>query len=71
MITRTDRPQAMIDLARGALAALPYDRPELWPEIGQLEGSAYTAIDREHYREIIELRKAELAQRRSGTGRPQ
>lgn len=68
-IARTDRPQALIDLVRGAIAALPYDEPELWPEIGQLDGSAYTAVDRRHYQEVIDLRREELAQRRGG-GRP-
>lgn len=66
---RTDRPQAMIDAVRGAMAALPYDEPELWPEIGQLDGSAFSAVTRDHYKDIIELRRAELAQRRGG-GRP-
>lgn len=69
LITRTDRPQALIDLVRGAMGALPYDEPELWPEIGQLDGSAYTAVDRRHYQEIIDLRRDELAHRRGG-GRP-
>jgi len=69
LIARTDRPQALIDLVRGAMAALPYDEPELWPEIGQLDGSAFTAVDRRHYQEIIDLRREELAQRRGG-GRP-
>ncbi|MFN9926726.1 MAG: phosphate/phosphite/phosphonate ABC transporter substrate-binding protein [Phenylobacterium sp.] len=68
-IARTDRPQALIDLVRGAMGALPYDEPELWPEIGQLDGSAYTAVDRRHYEEIIELRREELASRRGGEAR--
>lgn len=68
-MVRTDRPQGMIDAVRGALGALPYDEPELWPEIGQLDGSALTAVGREHYKDIVELRRAELAQRRAGAGR--
>jgi phosphonate transport system substrate-binding protein len=68
-IARTDRPQALIDLVRGAMAALPYDEPELWPEIDQLDGAVYTAVDRRHYQEIIDLRRDELIQRRGG-GRP-
>jgi phosphonate transport system substrate-binding protein len=72
LAARTDRPQAMIDAVRGALAALPYDEPELWPDIGQLDGGAYTAVDKRHYQQIIDLRKAELAHRRgAGGGRPQ
>ena len=69
-VVRTDRPQPMIDLVRGAMAALPYDEPELWPETGQLDGSAYTAVTRDHYKDIIALRAADLAQRRGQGGRP-
>lgn len=68
-VVRTDRPQAMIDAVRGALAALAYDEPDLWVEIGQLDGSTLTAVNRDHYKEIIDLRRSELAQHRSG-GRP-
>lgn len=67
---RTDRPQAMIDLIRGAMASLPYDDPELWTEIGQLDGSAYISVTRDHYKDIIALRAADIAQRRREGGRP-
>ena len=70
VIVRTDRPRAMIDLARGALAAIAYDEPELWTEIGQLDGSAYTSVTRDHYKDIIDLRAAGIAQRRAAGGRP-
>lgn len=70
VVVRTDRPQAMIDLTRGALASLPYDDPELWTEIGQLDGSAYTSVTRDHYKDIIALRAADIAKRRDGGGRP-
>lgn len=69
-VVRTDRPQPMIDLVRGAMAALPYDEPDLWPELGQLDGSAYTSVTRDHYKDIIALRAADLAQRRGQGGRP-
>lgn len=69
LIARTDRPQALIDLVRGAMGALPYDDPQLWPEIGQLDGAVFTAVDRQHYKEIIDLRREELASRRGGGGR--
>lgn len=68
-VVRTDRPQPMIDLIRGAMAALPYDEPELWPEIGQIDGSAYTAVTRDHYKDIIDLRAESLAERRGRGGR--
>lgn len=67
LAARTDRPQALIDTVRGAMAALTYDEPDLWTDIGQLDGSAYTAVNRDHYKEIIELRREELAQRRRGS----
>ncbi|MDX9998110.1 MAG: phosphate/phosphite/phosphonate ABC transporter substrate-binding protein [Phenylobacterium sp.] len=64
IVTRTDRPQAFIDTVRGAMAALPYDDPEMWTQIGQADGSTYTAVDRSHYADIIALRDGDLAQRR-------
>lgn len=66
IVVRTDRPQADIDLVRGAMAALAYDQPDIWSEIGQPEGSAFTAIDRGHYAEVITLRNADIAERRKG-----
>lgn len=66
IVVRTDRPQADIDLIRGAMAALAYDQPQIWSDVGQPEGSAYTAIDRRHYAEVIALRNADIAERRSG-----
>ena len=66
IVVRTDRPQAQIDIIRGAMAALAYDQPDLWTDIGQPAGSAYTAIDRRHYEEVIALRKADIAERRKG-----
>jgi len=67
IVTRTDRPQAFIDIVRGAMAALPYDRPDLWRGIGQPDGSAFAAVDRSFYAEVIRLRAADIAQRRGGS----
>lgn len=69
IVVRTDRPQAFIDVARGAIAALPYDDPDLWRDTGQADGSAMTAVNRTHYADIIALRKADIAERRTGEGR--
>ena len=66
IVTRTDRPQAMIDVVRGAMAALPYDDPDLWRATGQPDGSAYAAVDRSFYAEVIKLRAADIAHRRGG-----
>lgn len=68
IVVRTDRPQAFIDLARGALAAMPYDDPQLWVDTGQADGGALTAVNRSHYADIIKLRAADIAQRRAGEG---
>ncbi len=69
IVTRTDRPQAFIDIVRGAMAALPYDRPDLWRGIGQPDGSAFAAVDRGFYAEVVRLRAADIAQRRGGSAR--
>ena len=69
-VVRTDRPQPLIDVVRGAMGAMPYDEPELWVDIGQLDGSAYTSVTRDHYKDIIALRAADIAQRRGQGGRP-
>lgn len=66
IVVRTDRPQAFIDAVRGAMAALPYDDPETFSDLGQPEGSAFTAISREHYAKIIQLRAEDIARRRRG-----
>jgi len=62
--TRTDRPQWFIDQVRGAAAALPYDDPGAWNDIGQLSGSTYAAVERDFYSSIIKLRADDIAQRR-------
>jgi phosphonate transport system substrate-binding protein len=64
LVVRTDRPQWFIDTVRGAAAALPFDDPATWKEIGQLDGSSYVAADRSHYAEIIKLRAEDIARHR-------
>ncbi len=64
LVVRTDRPQSFIDTVRGAAAALPFDDPQTWSDIGQLDGSTYTAVDRSHYATIIKLRADDIAHRR-------
>jgi phosphonate transport system substrate-binding protein len=69
VVVRADRPQAFIDLMRGAMAALPYDEPQTWVGGGQADGTTVTSVDREHYREVIELRHEELLRRRTGASK--
>ena len=66
VVVRADRPQPFIDIVRGAMAAVAYDDPELWRDIGQPDGAAYAAVDRGVFSEIIKLRAEDIAARRSG-----
>ncbi len=66
VVVRADRPQAFVDLMRGAMAALPYDEPQIWVGGGQADGTTLTGVNREHYREVIDLRTDELRRRRMG-----
>ncbi|WP_300573822.1 phosphate/phosphite/phosphonate ABC transporter substrate-binding protein [Phenylobacterium sp.] len=66
VVVRTDRPQPFIDAVRGAMAALPYDDPDVWRDIGQPDGATFTAVTRDHYAQIIKLRAEDIAARRSG-----
>lgn len=67
LVMRTDRPQALKDLIRGAMAAMAYDQPEIWADIAQLQGSTLVAVDRRAYLDIIAMRKADIAERRGLT----
>lgn len=64
VMVRTDRPAALIDAIRGALAALPYDEPDVWVEIGQTPGAQFSAVDHAFYEGVIRLRAEEIAARR-------
>lgn len=68
VVVRSDRPQAFVDLMRGALAAMPYDDPKAWVGGGQTDGTSMTSVTREHYQEVIDLRHEELVRRRTGSG---
>jgi phosphonate transport system substrate-binding protein len=61
---RADRPQSFIDAVRGAAAALPYDDPKTWDDVGQINGSTFAAVDRSFYAPIIKLRAEDIAHRR-------
>lgn len=69
-VMRTDRPQALQDLVRGAMAALPYDDPEVLPATVQLPGTTYAAVsgDDPMFQEIFRLRKEAVADQRAGAG---
>jgi phosphonate transport system substrate-binding protein len=64
LAVRSDRPQWFIDQVRGAAAALPYDDPQTWSDIGQMDGSTYAAVNRDFYAAIIKLRADDIARHR-------
>ncbi|HSZ50490.1 MAG TPA: phosphate/phosphite/phosphonate ABC transporter substrate-binding protein [Caulobacteraceae bacterium] len=64
VVVRTDRPQSFIDTVRGAIAAMPFDDPKTFGQIGQTDGTTYAAVDRSFYENIIKLRADDIAHRR-------
>jgi phosphonate transport system substrate-binding protein len=64
LAVRTDRPHWFIDQVRGAVAAMAYDDPKGWHDIGSSDGSTYAAVDRSFYASIIKLRAEDLARHR-------
>ena len=66
IVMRADRPAGITDAIRGAIAALPYDEPDTWIEIGQTPGSVPAAVNHEVYAGVVKMREDEIAQRRNG-----
>jgi len=66
IVVRSELPQEFRDIVAGAMAALPYDEPELWAQTKQSAGWDLIPTSRENYRDIIEMRNVEIATRRSG-----
>jgi len=64
IIVRTDRPQAFVDLLRGAYAMIPYDHPDVLAQMGIPDGSDYAAVNHDTYKDIIALRQEDIDQRR-------
>jgi phosphonate transport system substrate-binding protein len=67
MVIRTDRPKPFVDVVRGALAILPYEKPEIWGQMGQKAGGTFAPVNRATFEDIIAIRASDIAQRR---GRP-
>jgi len=65
-VIRTDRPKPFIDIMRGALAMLPYEKPEVWEQMGQVAGGTFVPVNEATYAGVVALRNADIAQRRSG-----
>lgn len=67
MVIRTDRPRAFDDAMRGALAILPYERPDVWEQMNQTAGSTLAPVSRATYASVIAIRNEDIA-RRKGQG---
>lgn len=65
-VIRADRPQPLKDILRGALAAMPYDDPDVWADIGLGDGSDMQPMQVSDYAEVIAIRNAEVQSRRAG-----
>ncbi|CAN1512471.1 PhnD ABC-type phosphate/phosphonate transport system, periplasmic component [Caulobacteraceae bacterium] len=70
-VIRTDRPQAFQDITRGAMAALAYEDPQLWVDIGLLEGSDMQPMTPADYQTVVDMRRAEIAERRAAPAQKQ
>lgn len=67
-VMRTDRPKAFVDATRGALAMLPYEKPDVWREMGQAPGNDFAPASRRNYEDVIAIRADDIASRRAGEG---
>lgn len=67
-VIRTDRPKPFVDVMRGTLAILPYEKPQVWEEISQTAGSTFAPVNRDFFKEVIDIRSEEIHLRRSGQG---
>jgi hypothetical protein len=47
------------------MAALAYEDPQLWVDIGLLEGSDMQPMTPADYQAVVEMRRAEIAERRA------
>ena len=63
-VIRSDLPQELRDLVKGAIAAMPYDAPEAHSGMARLPGSDYRAVNREFFDSIIAMREEEIKVRR-------
>lgn len=63
-VMRSDLPQELQDIVRGAIASLPYDSPEAQAEMGRLPGSDYRPVDASFFDLILEMRTTEIRRHR-------
>lgn len=65
VLIRADRPQEFKDLIRGALASIPYEDPQTAVEIGRIPGNDYKPVNRDNYKDLFDMRHAEIAEHRT------
>ncbi|MEL6829149.1 MAG: phosphate/phosphite/phosphonate ABC transporter substrate-binding protein [Pseudomonadota bacterium] len=63
-VMRSELPQELQDIIRGAIASLPYDSPGAQVEMGRLPGSDYRAVDKDFFELIIRMRDTEIKRHR-------
>lgn len=67
-VIRTDRPKGFVDAMRGALAILPYERPDVWEQMNQTAGSTLAPVNRATYANVIEIRNHDIGRRKGAGG---
>jgi phosphonate transport system substrate-binding protein len=65
-VIRTDRPKPFVDVMRGTLAMLPYEKPKVWEDMSQTAGSTFAPVDRHLYKDIIDIHNDEIRSSRAG-----
>jgi phosphonate transport system substrate-binding protein len=68
-VIRTDRPKPFVDVMRGTLAILPYEKPKVWEETTQTAGSTFAPVNRDFYKDVIAIRQDEIQSRRGGAAK--
>lgn len=64
-VMRTDLPPELRDLIKGALAAMPYEAPEAHTGMARLPGNDYKAVNRDFFKDIIDMRLEEISSHRT------
>jgi hypothetical protein len=47
---------------------LPYEKPQVWDDMGQAPGNDFAPVSRDNYTDIIAIRDREIKARRKGGG---
>lgn len=65
-VMRTDRPQGFRDIVRGALAAIPYEAPDVMAALSLPPGMTLTPVSPAAFADVFTLRKAAIVAQRGG-----